>query len=486
LALVARMPYLMQIPRLGDEVFEALQALSIARGEITPVVGVNALFGPLFAYLLALCFRLFGAGPIVPRALATAAAVVTVGLTYLLARRQLRNRGAAALAAALMATTPTHVLVNSHLGYSNSTTPLWTTAMLLAWVVAIERRSGPLLVLGAFLAGLSLQTHLSVVPLLAGLGIWFLAQRRGREWLREKWPYLALAAAVVAYSPVIWFNLKSGFATLSEPLAHPYAYTGGVDQARYLENLRLLVWELGWMVGGRMSLRPEPVIFLLMGAVRVGWLVVGLVHAVRRRDGLLFAMLLSTMALMPAFNSLYTRTMGTRYIAWLLPVVYTGLAAPLPALFRRWHSRLGRILAASGIVALVLFPLASLGMYYTSHQARHRTNEDLVRFAHTVGQETGTCALVVISEGTDLLYLSNAGTVLSAMDYLLTLQETPHVVVADDRVVQAIAQEEARPLWLVAEWEEGKAAAEALGLEMVDSGIIGGEPERRLALFVRR
>jgi hypothetical protein len=351
--------------------------------------------------------------------------------------------------------------------------------------VAAERHSGPLLVLGGFLAGLSLQTHLSIVPLLAGMVVWFLAQRRGRRWLRTKWPYLALAAAIVAYSPVIWFNLRTGFATLSEPAAHPYAYTGRIGLARYLENLRLLIWELTWMVSGRMSLRAELTSFLLMGAVRLGWLVVGLVYALRRRDGLLFASLLSTMALMPAFNNLYSRTMGTRYIVWLLPVVYTGLAALVPPLLRRLYSRLGSVLVGVCAVALVFLPVVPLGMYYSSHQARHRTNEDLLRFAQTIGREPGPSSLVVIDEGVDLLYLSNAGTVLSAMDYLLTLQETPHVVVASDRVIETIGREKVPPVWLITEWEEGMTAVEVLGLKPVDSGIIGGEPEYRLGLFLR-
>ena len=239
------------------------------------------------------------------------------------------------------------------------------------------------------------------------------------------------------------------------------------------------------MVGGRMSLSSEPVFFLLTGGLRVGWLVAGLVLALRRRDDLLFVLLLSTMAVMPAFNSLYSRTMGTRYIAWLLPVVYTSMAALLPAVLRRWHSTLKAAIVGICVAVLVLFPLAPLGMYYASHQARHRTNQDLLRFAQTIDREAGASSLVVISEGTDLLYLSNAGTVLSAMDYLLTLQETPHLIVPSDQVVDKFEQEGSRSLWLVAEWEESRAMSEALGLEPVDRGIIGGEPEQFLGLFVR-
>jgi 4-amino-4-deoxy-L-arabinose transferase-like glycosyltransferase len=497
LALAARLPYMMLIPRLGDEVYEALQALRIARGESMPLTGVNAMFGPLYAYLLALCFRIFGPSPVVPRALATAATVVSVGLTYLLARHRLRDHVAAAVAAALMAATPTFILVNSHLGYSNSTTPMFTTAMLLALAVAMERHSGPLLVLGGFLAGLSLQTHLSVIPMLAGVVLWFLAQRRGRRWLHEPWPYLAVAAFALAYSPVIWFNLRSGFATLAEPLAHPYAFTGTgeMDLLRYLENLRLLIWEFTWMVSGRMSLDPEPAIFLVLGGLRVLWLVAGLVYAVRRRDGLLFAIALSTAALMPAFNNLYSRTMGTRYIVWLLPLGYIAMAALLPALLRRLHAELSRVVAGTCVLALILFPLVPLGMYYGSHQARQRTNEALLRFARTIKEEAGPglaaveshpSTLVVIDEDVDLLYLSNAGTVLSAMDYLLTLQETPHVIVPGDRVIETLGQAEAGLAWLIAEWEAGTRAVEALGMEPVDSGIIGGKPERQIGLFIRQ
>jgi hypothetical protein len=190
------------------------------------------------------------------------------------------------------------------------------------------------------------------------------------------------------------------------------------------------------------------------------------------------------MALMPAFNNLYSRTMGTRYIVWLLPVVYTGLAALVPPLFRRVHSRLGSVLVGVCVVALVLLPVAPLGMYYSSHQSRHRTNEDLLRLAQIIGREAGPSSLVVIDEGVDQLYLSNAGTVLSAMDYLLTLQGTPHVIVASDRVVETMGREKAHSLWLITEWEEGMTAVEALGLKLVDSGIIGGEPEYRLGLFV--
>jgi hypothetical protein len=484
-ALAVRLPYLMQIPRLGDEVFEALQAWEIAYGGARPLIGVNALYGPLFAYGLALCFRLLGASPVLPRALATAAATATVGLTYLFARQRLGRRWSAALAAGLVATTPTHILVNSHLGYANSITPLFTTALLIVLVAAVQRRSGPLLVLAGFLGGLSLQTHVSVLPFLLALLMWALARRDGWRWLRTPWPYLALAAWAIAYSPVIAFNLRSGFASLREPLEHPYAYTGQVGLGRYLANLRLLAEEIGWIVDGRMSLPAEPSAFRALGAVRLVWLVAGLMLAVRRRDGLLGVMLGVTAVVIPAFNNLYTRTMGTRYIAWLLPVLCTAMAAVPEAVVRRTQGAARRIAVAALVVILVLFPLAPLGTYYASHVARQRTNSTLLRFSAAAAGLNSPTLRVLISSSTDLLYLSNAGTVQSALAYLLTLQQVPYTVVPSAELAQTLQAAPGEPLWLIAEWGEGSELAQAFRLQVVDSGIIGGEPEQRIGLFAR-
>jgi 4-amino-4-deoxy-L-arabinose transferase-like glycosyltransferase len=485
LALAVRLPYLMQVPRLGDEVFEALQAMHIAKGESYPLIGVNPMFGPLFAYLLAACFRLGGFSPLIPRLLALVGTVAAVDFTYVLARRRLGDPLGAALAATLVALTPTYIVVNSHLGYSNSLTPTFTTATLLVLVVAFERHSGPWLVVAGLLAGLSLQTHLSVLPMLLGLAAWFMLQRQGRHWLRTKWPWLAVLAGAVAYSPVIWYNLSSRLGTLRELANHPYAYSGRVGLARYAENLRLLLWQSDWTMSGRMPLAREAALWPWLGRVRVVWFLGALLFAIRRRDGLLFALLAAVVALVPAVNNLYTQTMGTRYVAWLLPLVATAQAAFLSAVLRSWHSDLGRMLILGSAIVLVLFPLVPLGTYYVDLQNRQRVNVDLLRLSETIGQGPGAGTLVVIDEDVDKMYLSNAGTVLTAMEYLLTLQDIPHVTVGSGEVAGVLDQANVARVWLVAEREPGMVLAEQRGLRFVDGGTIGGEPEYELAIFVR-
>src|SRR4051794_22203423 len=146
-ALLIGLPYIQEVPRFTDELQEILWALAIYRGEIRPLTAVDSYYGPVWSYLLAGAFNLERLGveiSTVPRLLATMLAVATVGVTYGVAR-DLGGRRPALVAAALLATSGGHIIINSHTGRSNSLTPLITT--LLVWVMlrAVRSGRGPLL-----------------------------------------------------------------------------------------------------------------------------------------------------------------------------------------------------------------------------------------------------------------------------------------------------------------------------------------------------
>ena len=73
-----------------------------------------------------------------------------------------------------MATSFIPVVVGSHIGWSNSTTPLWTTLFLWILVEAVRRDAPRLLPLAGLAGGLAQQTHPSVLAILLGAGLWFL------------------------------------------------------------------------------------------------------------------------------------------------------------------------------------------------------------------------------------------------------------------------------------------------------------------------
>ena len=65
--ILTRLPYLALIPVFEDEVLQTVYALSIRPGDFLPLVGDDPYTGPFFSYLLAVCLRVFGSTPIMPR-----------------------------------------------------------------------------------------------------------------------------------------------------------------------------------------------------------------------------------------------------------------------------------------------------------------------------------------------------------------------------------------------------------------------------------
>ncbi len=186
-----RYPNLWLIPRITDEWKEARQALVLARGQGLPLTNHDAYQGALWNYLLALADVLLGPDVRLPRLLALLLGTLTVVPVYLLGREWGGWR-AGLVAGLLMATSPLHVLVNSHIAWSHSATPLFTTTGCWLVVRAARRRSGRALGLAGLAGGLAFQTHPTALLLAPGAlaYLWL----RARSLLQPRW--LALAAAL--------------------------------------------------------------------------------------------------------------------------------------------------------------------------------------------------------------------------------------------------------------------------------------------------
>ncbi|HUR20455.1 MAG TPA: hypothetical protein VMZ90_06575, partial [Vicinamibacterales bacterium] len=120
-ALVIRLPGLWEVPRFEDEGDEALWALEIATGRRLPLTGSDVYYGPLFSYLLASVFAVFGANILWPRLLIAMFGALTVPAIFHLGR-VVANWRVGLLASTLALASPALVLVSSHYGWSNSLT----------------------------------------------------------------------------------------------------------------------------------------------------------------------------------------------------------------------------------------------------------------------------------------------------------------------------------------------------------------------------
>jgi 4-amino-4-deoxy-L-arabinose transferase-like glycosyltransferase len=443
LSLGLRLPYLWDVPRYTDELQEILWSVSIANGEILPLTAVDSYYGPIWSYLLAGLFLVFGPSPELPRLTAMLLAGAMVIVTYLFVR-DVAGRWAAALAAGLLTTSSGHIIINSHTARSNSTTPLLTTIALWLIYRAVESRSWQadsdvelarkpsawLLVPAGLVLGLALQTHVSVVALFPGIivyGLW-----RGRRLLRTPWPYLAGLACVAGYANMLAFNLINDFWSVRHARSLQAGYTDGraTDLDYFLTNLQNLVQSLSRLLSGTIDVANSPSRFLYVALAVLG------LALVARRGGLLLACVgLSIVLVLPLFNPRYGPILSGRYLIPLLPLAYCGVGCAVVIGARRAADRLkhrGKLrpetIGAAAGVGLVVFPLLHLVGYYQEVLLDARTNRPLHELAGVIVRERLSHEQVVLDEGLAQEQLGAGGSDLKAYRMLLATSDVPYIV----------------------------------------------------------
>ncbi|MCC7103536.1 MAG: glycosyltransferase family 39 protein [Chloroflexi bacterium] len=452
LAALIRWPFLWQIPRFTDELQEVLWSFAIARGDILPLTAVDSYYGPLWSYLLAGLFHLFGFSAELPRLTAMLLGAAMVVLTFGYARA-LIGRWGGLLAAALMATAGGHVVINSHTARSNSITPIVTTgALWLLW--RATEGSAWLLVPTGFLLGLALQTHLSAIALGPGVVLFVLIKRP--SLLRSPWPYLAVLAALVGYANMIVFNMENSFWSFRHAHSLQEGYTGGrsADLAFYTDNLKELLQSLSRLLSGTIDVPDSPARLLYTGLALLGLLLLA-----RRGSSLPLLATLSIVLVLPYFNPRYGPILSGRYIVPIVPLAFTGLAASLlwvGGLLRHWaddtissgstrspRHRLDVWLPIGASVLMVGFPLYALRAYYADVLADGRTNEPLFTTMRTILANRQLDEIVLVDEGLAQEQLTAGGTDLKAYRMLLEANRLPYELakVGDDTDDQLAVRE---------------------------------------------
>ena len=435
-----RIPYLALIPIFEDEVMQTVYALTIRPGHFLPLVGNDPYAGPMFSYILAVCLRPFGASPEAPRIVVMIMGALTVGLTYLLARALGLSRWWAMLGGLLMATNPQHILINSHYAGTTYSLPLFTTAFLLAMALAIKRESGLWLIAAGVLLGLSMQANPVPALMLPGVIVWFLIQRKSCIGLRTPWPYLAVVAAVLAYAPVIVYNVQNELlgAAIVET-KQTYVWQPNSSPFAAAENLGRLVLQIFRQVGGVMegdeTLRSLTGLPIVMSA----WAMAGMIYAARaRRELSLTTLAVGSQALiMPWLSNHYGLTGATRFTNQLTPLIFVAmcaLAAEAWTLVRaRIHrpgvARVMRYVAGALLVAISLWPLTLLSRYYDHQITAGQTNRyELAFFREWVRQWKGETILVSDTLGR-----------FNATEYFLAVNDVPYTHLPIGRLLERLA-----------------------------------------------
>ncbi len=445
LAAALRWPNLWLIPTFTDETNEAGLAFAIYRGQAAPLTNVDPYIGAMWNYLLAGGFALFGLSPWLPRLVVMLAGVATVGAAWWLGR-ECGGRIGGAVAGLLLATNSTHILVNSHVGWSHATTPLFAT-LGLACLARAEGR--PRWLVGAGLGlGLAVQTHATAALLLPGAALALLF--RSPAVVRTRWAALAVGAFLLANANLVVYNVATGGQSLTGGLRHVADYTGeeaGYDPDSYVDNLGRLVLGGAWVLSGSLDKRrfageslvdPVPLIYLVVAVGSVTW-------AARRARLQPLLVSVPLVLAMPLVNPKYEPLMNGRYLMPLPPLIYAaaGLAVadawsalrqPRARSSRRQvpsgpFSRSSRVAAVpwllvAGVSALITWPLVPLAHY---EQSTERTNRAALAAHEAVLAERRADEVVLLDIGLESVSLMAAGSAYRSMELLLGGSDVPYL-----------------------------------------------------------
>lgn len=463
-ALAVRLPHFATIPVISDESREVLWGLDIARGIHFPIVATDSYEGPLFPYLLAFLFRVFGVSPELPRLFVLVCGALTVVATYWLGKIWF-NRVAGVVAAMFMTTAATHIFVNSHIAWTSATTPLYTTLALIAFATAIRARSRGTWLLAGVLYGLALQTHPAVIMLAPPLVLWLLWDSRGRAWLKTPAPYLGGIGALAAYSPVLAYNLiawGTAKASLNTALRREYAFGLPESWSDYLGRLALHASQMAKALASDLSNAQNPEVIARFTWVLVVILMVGLVVAWRRKNPLPVLTIGSTLVLLAVVYKRSYFPYDARYFSFLLPIAYAGIGLVFSSAARAiWNfdaratrarlpirirgipllpianiARASAILLLSAVaLALAGRPLQELDSVYHYFQVNRFDNSTFIEIADRAKIANPPHIWIDLQlQGSDY-WMCNGSTAGEALAYVLLLNQLPVAPLSDSAPV---------------------------------------------------
>jgi hypothetical protein len=443
--LLPRLPYLMLVPYFEDETVEALVALKVYPGGQFVAYGMDNYIGPLYTDLVALGYYLTHFDPAVPRALIVILNALMIGLTYVLARVLGLGRFASGLAALLLLTSPHHILINSHIAWSNSMIGFFTTAMLITLALAVKKNQPRWLLASGVLAGLAMHAHPVSAIMLFAVVVWFVLDRDARRFLKTKWPYLGVLLALAAESIVIINNLQTGFYGVAEAQSRAYIWQLSPTLETYLSNFGRLSLQLFRVAGGQLEGPEEFSVLIGLPLIFVAWLLIGVGYALRWRMKMPLIVVGVMIVVMPFVSNHYGTIITSRLTNHFTPLIAIMMAAAAQAIVVHQRKRSLQLVAAMAFGIATLYPLIPLIDYYQQRVAQGRTNAEFFPFAAAIRADSNG-APIYLSTTLSELRLGGSGNVGYVMDYLLGLDQLPHTTLSPAHILEYLIAQPGRAL----------------------------------------
>lgn len=476
-SVVVRAPMLLLIPRFTDEVRRVLWSLRILEGGFWPLAYKNGYNGALMIYANAAALAV---RPEVstPRWMAVLVASAAPPALYLLVR-ELGGRAAGLVAALLLVTSFVPVVVFGHIPWA--ITPAATLAIAGLWLAvrALRVRSARSLVAAGATLGLAVQTHPLALLVLPGAGLWWLAQARRIGWPSRRAAAAALAAAALAYAPLVAHH---ALAWARDGRLELTSTRDLRDGGAVLEDYPTGAVELGGSLVDVLAAQPHddarP-----RGRDPFAWLVAALALGAMawtawRGPGLPAAATAGGLLLLPALVQTLNFPLSARYTGLLLPTIYAAIGLGVADGWRGTRRRAARRVpvdaAFAALVALlVLVPLRRIDAYYGRDVARGRTNAAVLALAEaTRARWSSTGGPAVVLDDEIAASFSASGNLSRVLEALLGLHGVPVDKVATAGELDEALDESTGWRWVIASDALRAAARRGPRLEPVDGAHV--------------
>lgn len=368
----------------GDTAYKGVAANRILEGEY-PIFFEEAWGGiePMYMYLLAGFFKLFGSTPAAIKALSAIIGTITVPIFYLLVRELLRSRTAALLAATWLAISFWHISY-SRLGWEIILAPLFVIVTIYFLWQGLRTKRWREFVCAGLALGASLYTYqaLRFLPILVVLYLVYRALLEKGFW-RE---YGSKAAVCLVTAVLVFAPLGAYFATHSDTflrrasevsIFNPEKNPEGPMRSFLLSTARVIgAYNLRGDPYWRHNMPGRPAFDVLTSA----FFIVGLGLSVlrwRERSYSLLLLWLLVMSLPPILTPPrdvphFSRSIGALPAACVFPAI--GIDSAWQWARRRWPSSQARTIGSCCVAA---FLVASAALTVRDYFVRWAGNPNL-------------------------------------------------------------------------------------------------------------